>query len=301
MKNKNLFYKKLNKILWILFGTLIMAIGTFLFNVPSNIAAGGVTGFSQVIKHLYPAINIGFIMGALNLLLFALGSYFLGKEFGIFTVIGAGAYTLFMGILDYFITVKEPILKDTLANLALGAISIGVGLSFVFRQNASTGGTDVLAKIIEKYSEFSVSKGMLIVDTSIIIFAGTVFGLQSGIYSFISLYITAYVLDVSIAGFNSKIAMTIISNHVEVINNYVMNEINRGTTLYLAKGGYTKNEKEILVTVVDKKQYVKIRNFIKSIDDDAFVYISNINEVYGYGFSREFNHVEARENAKIKN
>lgn len=293
--------KKLKRILIIIFGSLIMAVGAIFFNIPSNIAAGGVTGLSQTLQELFPKLNIGIISAVLNFLIFILGITLLGKEFGLYTIVGSVSYTLFLGLFDMFVTIKEPILQDNIANLVLGASLIGYGLSIVMKQGGSTGGTDVVAKIVENKTEVSLSKSMLFVDTTIILFAAFVFGLQSGIYSFLSLYITTYVLDVAIAGFNSKIQLTIISDHVDVINDFITTKVNRGTTLYKAMGGYTKIDRNILVSIVDKKQYVKIRNFIKELDDNAFVYITNINEVYGYGFSRENLNVSIRKDTEINN
>lgn len=293
--------KKLKRILIIIFGSLIMAVGAIFFNIPSNIAAGGVTGLSQTLQELFPKLNIGIISAVLNFLIFILGITLLGKEFGLYTIVGSVSYTLFLGLFDMFVTIKEPILQDNIANLVLGASLIGYGLSIVMKQGGSTGGTDVVAKIVENKTEVSLSKAMLFVDTTIILFAAFVFGLQSGIYSFLSLYITTYVLDVAIAGFNSKIQLTIISDHVDVINDFITTKVNRGTTLYKAMGGYTKIDRNILVSIVDKKQYVKIRNFIKELDDNAFVYITNINEVYGYGFSRENLNVSIRKDTEINN
>ena len=279
-----------------------MTTGTIFFNIPLKIAAGGVTGFAQVINYYIPNLNIGLTMGVLNVILLLVGYMVIGKEFGLYTIIGAGSYSGFMTIFDALIDIKEPILGDNLANLILGAVLIGLGLAIVFRQNASTGGTDVLAKILEAKMGISVSKGMLIVDAFVIALAGLTFGLQSGIYAFMSLYITTWVLDNTIAGFNSKIQMVIVSKEIDNINNFIHKEINRGTTFYDARGGYTKKEQNVLVSIVDTKQYIKIRNYIDSIDDDAFVYITNINEVIGYGFSREAaNNVQVRENANANN
>ncbi|EHR33969.1 YitT family protein [Helcococcus kunzii] len=293
--------KKFKRILIIILGAFIMSIGAIFFNIPSNIAAGGVTGLSQGLQELFPEINIGIISAILNILIFILGTALLGKEFGLYTVVGAVSYTLLLGVFDAFVEIKEPILQDKLANLVLGASFIGYGLSIVMKQGGSTGGTDVVAKIIEYKTDVNLSKAILMVDTMVILFATSVFGVQSGIYSFISLYVTTYVLDVAIAGFNSKIQITIISDHVDVINDFIATKINRGTTLYKAMGGYTKIDRNILVSIVDKKQYVKIRNFIEELDDNAFVYITNINEVYGYGFSRENLNVSVRENSETKN
>lgn len=302
MKESIINRKRIESIFYILVGTFIMTTGTIFFNIPLKIAAGGVTGFAQVINYYISNLNIGLVMGVLNVILLLVGYMVIGKEFGLYTIIGAGSYSGFMTIFDALIEIKEPILGDNLANLILGAVLIGLGLAIVFRQNASTGGTDVLAKILESKMGISVSKGMLIVDAFVIALAGLTFGLQSGIYAFMSLYITTWVLDNTIAGFNSKIQMVIVSKEIENINNFIHKEINRGTTFYDARGGYTKKEQNVLVSIVDTKQYIKIRNYINSIDDDAFVYITNINEVIGYGFSREAaNNVQIRENANANN
>ena len=302
MKESIINRKRIESIFYILVGTFIMTTGTIFFNIPLKIAAGGVTGFAQVINYYIPNLNIGLTMGVLNVILLLVGYMVIGKEFGLYTIIGAGSYSGFMTIFDALIDIKEPILGDNLANLILGAVLIGLGLAIVFRQNASTGGTDVLAKILEAKMGISVSKGMLIVDAFVIALAGLTFGLQSGIYAFMSLYITTWVLDNTIAGFNSKIQMVIVSKEIDNINNFIHKEINRGTTFYDARGGYTKKEQNVLVSIVDTKQYIKIRNYIDSIDDDAFVYITNINEVIGYGFSREAaNNVQVRENANANN
>ena len=302
MKESIINRKRIESIFYILVGTFIMTTGTIFFNIPLKIAAGGVTGFAQVINYYISNLNIGLVMGVLNVILLLVGYMVIGKEFGLYTIIGAGSYSGFMTIFDALIEIKEPILGDNLANLILGAVLIGLGLAIVFRQNASTGGTDVLAKILESKMGISVSKGMLIVDAFVIALAGLTFGLQSGIYAFMSLYITTWVLDNTIAGFNSKIQMVIVSKEIDNINNFIHKEINRGTTFYDARGGYTKKEQNVLVSIVDTKQYIKIRNYINSIDDDAFVYITNINEVIGYGFSREAaNNVQIRENANANN
>lgn len=294
--------KSIKKISIILVACFIMSVAARFFNIPLNIAAGGVTGFAQILHSLIPSLNIGIIMLVCNIALFILGYFTLGKEFGIYTIIGSLSYSTFVGLLESFVEVNEPILEDTLANLILGSVFMGFGLALVFKQNASTGGTDVIAKILEKQFGMSISKGIFIADAAIIIFAGIIFGIQSGIYALLSLYTSTYVLDAVIAGFRNKIQMTIISSHLDVINQYIQKDIVRGTTLYEAQGGYTRENKLILVTIVGKKQYIKIRNFINSIDDDAFVYISNISEVIGYGFSREqMANVSIRQEAEINN
>lgn len=302
MKQSIINRKRIESILLIIVGTFIMTIGTIFFNMPLNIAAGGITGLSQVLQSLIPGLNIGIFMAIMNGMLLILGAVNLGKEFGLYTIIGSISYTAFMTLFDFVFTVREPILEESIANLVLGAVLIGLGLALVFRQNASTGGSDVLAKILEKKFGINVSKAMLMVDTFVIVFAGAVFGIQEGIYAFMSLYITTYILDVTISGFNLKIQMTIISNKVEIINTFIQKEISRGTTFYSAKGGYTMQDKYILITVVDQKQYIKIKNYIDCIDNDAFVYITNIREAIGYGFTREqVNNVQTGEDTVINN
>jgi uncharacterized membrane-anchored protein YitT (DUF2179 family) len=159
-----------------------------------------------------------------------------------------------------------------------------MGMGIIFNENASTGGTDIIARMINKYTHIDIGKSLLIADFLITLFAGLVFGPRLGMYAVLGIIINSFVIDKMIEGFTRKISMFIISNEFEIINTYIIEEINRGTTIYHATGGFSKVEKKIINTIVSRGEYIKIRDFIRSVDDRAFISISHVSEVEGEGF-----------------
>lgn len=278
--------KLVKRIILIFLGTVIMATGAFFFNFPSKIAAGGVGGTALVLNSLFPFLPIGTTVTVLNITLFLIGFLVLGKEFGIFTFLGMISYSLCLVVLEKIFEVRQPIVNDMIVNLIVGATFIGVGLAIVFQQNASTGGTDVIIKILDRFTKLGLGKSIFLADSSVIVFATMVFGIEKGIYAILSLLVTTLALDKVISGFNTKYSLTIISEKMEEINEYIIKNLDRGTTIYKAYGGYTRGERNILVTIVDRQQLIKIKNFVNKIDDNAFVFVNHTSEVIGEGFTR---------------
>lgn len=279
--------RTIKRIIFIILGAFIMSLGSYFFLFAANIASGGVGGLALILTDVFPNMQIGFLIAVMNAILFVLGFMALGKEFGIFTLTGTAAYSLFSIIYDNLVPERGLILQDPLMNMLVGSALMGVGLALVFNQNASTGGTDILAKIISNYTSMGIGTAIMLADALVIILAAFIFGVELAIYGVISLFITSAIIDKVMTGFNTLIKMTIISKELEQINNYIICDLNRGTTLYQARGGYTKEDKEILVTIVGRSQYVKIKNFINRIDENAFVFVNSTNEVIGEGFTRE--------------
>ncbi|MGF0039310.1 YitT family protein [Peptoniphilaceae bacterium SGI.131] len=278
--------KQLYKILRILFGTGLMTIGAHFFFFPAGIAAGGVGGIGLVLNTMIPSLPIGLTVTVLNILLFILGFAIVGKEFGFYTFLGSVGYSVFLMLLEYYLPVENPIVTERLMNTILGSSFVGIGFYFVVVENASTGGTDVISKIIDKYTHIGISKAIFISDSMVILFATFVNGLEKGVYSIMAIIITTYILNRLLSGFNLKFSITIISSQLEEINRYINVDLNRGTTIYKAYGGYTKGERDILFTIVDRPQYVRIKKFVNDIDSNAFVFVNQTSEVIGEGFTR---------------
>ena len=158
-------------------------------------------------------------------------------------------------------------------------------MGIVFNENASTGGTDIIAKIINKYTHIDIGKSLLMSDFLISLFAGLVFGPRLGMYALLGTVINSLIIDKMISGFNVKINMIIISDEFESINKYILEEIIRGTTIYQATGGFSKEDKDIINTIVSRREYIKIRDFVRLADKKAFVSISYVSEVEGEGFT----------------
>ena len=265
-------------------GLITIALGLYFFLMPSNLATGGATGLSIILSHLIP-IPMGVILGILNILLFILAFTVLGKDFGGYTLYASLFLSFMITALETVMPMTQPVTDDLFINLIFGVFIIGVGMGIVFNQNASTGGTDIIAKIINKYTHIEMGKSLLMSDFLISLFAGFVFGPRLGMYALLGTVINSLIIDKMIAGFSVKINMTIISNEFDSINKYILEEIVRGTTIYQATGGYSNEEKKIINTIVSRREYIKIRNFVRLADTKAFVSISYITEVEGEGFS----------------
>ena len=266
-------------------GLFVLACGLHFFLNPSELAVGGTTGLALIISNLIPKLSYGLLLAFLNITLFIIAFIVLGREFGGYTLYASMALSGILLILELFIPIEAPFTDDLFINLVFGMLIVGVGMGFVFNQNASTGGTDIIAKIINKYSHIEIGKSLLIADFLITLFASFVFGPRLGMYALLGVIINSLVIDKMIAGFNVKINMIIISNEYDKINNYIIHEIIRGTTIYHATGGFSNEDKRIINTIVDRREYIKIRDFVKSVDHRAFVSISYVTEVGGEGFT----------------
>lgn len=277
----------IKKFLMINAGLAIMTAGLYFFLMPSNLAVGGATGLAMVLSYLIPSIPMGVILAVINIILFITAFLVLGKEFGGLTVYSSLALSGMIAILELAVPMTQPFTDDLFINLIFGILISGVGMGIVFNQNASTGGTDIIAKIINKYLHLDIGKSLLAADFLITLFAGLVFGARLGMYALLGIVINSFVIDKMIAGFNVKINMIIISDHIDVINEFILVDVFRGTTLYHATGGYSKEDKRIINTIVSRSEYIRIRNFVRSIDQKAFVAVSYITEVEGEGFTFE--------------
>lgn len=275
----------LKKIMKINAGIILLAVGLYFLLLPSNLVVGGVSGFATVLNHHYPWIPVGgFMMGA-NVILFALGFIFLGREFGGYTIYAAMALSLVIMVFEKLVPLQGPIVDDLLLNLIYGIIISGSGMGIIFYQNASTGGTDIIAKIINKFTGMDLGKALLMSDFAVIVMATFTFGIKLGMYAMMGNIINSFVIDNIIAGFNKKLNLTINSQKHKEINDFILQEIERGTTLYYGQGGFSKEERVIINSIVSKKEYIKIQQFVKSIDPEAFMSINFVSEVHGRGFS----------------
>jgi uncharacterized membrane-anchored protein YitT (DUF2179 family) len=262
-----------------------MTVGLYFFLMPSNLAVGGATGLAMILNYLIPSIPMGIILAALNVILFIVAFVAIGKDFGGYTIYSSFAFSAMIAIFEYIIPMKAPFTDDLFINLIFGILISGVGMGIVFNEDASTGGTDIIAKIINKYTGIAMGKSLLISDFLIVVFASFVYGARLGMYALLGIVINSFVIDKIISGFNVKMNMMIISKELDSINDFILKEIGRGTTIYIAIGGYSKEEKRIINTIVSRDEYVRIRDYIRSVDNKAFISVSHITEVEGEGFT----------------
>lgn len=276
--------KKMKEFLFINIGLFLVAIGIYYFLVPNNIAAGGVSGIAIVLNHFIPQISVGAIMLVMNVILLIIGMVFIGVGFGIKTIYSGIALSSMVWLLGVLYPISEPIMEDILIQLIYGIGLSAIGIAIVFNQEASTGGTDILARILNKYYKLNIGKSLLIVDFIVVILAVTVFGIKLGMYALLGVFMNGFIIDNVIEGFNISKEVVIISSKSKMITEFIVKEMERGATLYTAKGGFTNEEKEVIVTFLGRREFIRLRNYIKEKDPKAFIAVSHMHEILGEGF-----------------
>ncbi|MCK8061285.1 MULTISPECIES: YitT family protein [unclassified Fusibacter] len=281
--------KNIKQFLLINLGLLVMAIGLHFFLIAADLAVGGITGLAMVINHYLPQIPIGVIMMGFNIMLFILALLILGKEFTGYTLYSSFALSGMIYLFDLLIPMNGPMVDDILLNLLFGIVIQGIGMGLIFYQNASTGGTDIIAKIINKFTHMDIGKALLLADFAVAIFAGLAFGFALGLWALVGIVMNGLVIDRVIAGFEMKLNVVVISNEYELINDFVLEVLDRSTTIYEAHGGYSGTKKQVVQTILNKKEYIRLKQYIKTIDPQAFLSVGFIHEVLGEGFNQYLN------------
>ena len=285
LQSNNKLLRWIVDIILIIFGAGLYAVGLHSFATPNGIAAGGVGGISIIINEL-TGINVGIMYGAINVPLIIIGLIFLGKKMMIKTVISVAVIT---AATDYLLTyLKVPMYSDGDKILAaiFGGIFFGVGMGLVYLREGTTGGTDIINKLInKKFPHFSMGVIMLATDAVVIVASMIVFGtIEAGLYSIISIFVASKVMDVILYGSFEGKMLLIFSDRYEEISDYIMTSLDRGVTYLDGTGAYSKAEKHIICCAVHKNEYSKVKRKVKEIDTHAFIIITNAGEVLGQGF-----------------
>ena len=265
----------------ILIGSAIVAISFNVFLLPNEVASGGVSGISTILKGVF-GWTPAFVQWAFNIPLFIAGVILLGKNFGIKTAVG----TIFLPFIVYLTAAWEPWTLNPLLGAIFGGIGVGTGIGIVFRGKASTGGTDLAAQIITKYTGFTLGTSVALIDGLIVLAAAIVFDIEKGLYALIGLYLTTKTIDLVQVGFGRSKLVYIITNKQVEMRDAIYEEIDRGVTKLTATGGYTETEKPIILVVVHQTEFTRLKQLVKTVDSSAFVIVSDAAEVLGEGFKR---------------
>jgi len=265
-------------------GLLIVALGVHFFNAPNHFAIGGTAGLSIILSNLLPGLNVGNAMLLLNAALVLIGFLFLGKNVIVGTIYSSIMLSLLIWVLEAVAPVAGPFTEDRFLELCFAVILPALGAGIVFNTGASTGGTDIIAMILSRHTSLEIGKALLASDFLITLAAGFVFGIQTGLYCILGLMAKALLLDNVIESINTRKLVTIISGKSEAIQGFIINGLSRGATVSKASGVFSGQEKEVITTVLGRRQAVALRNYIRSVDRDAFITIVNSSETVGKGF-----------------
>ena len=263
-------------------GIFLVAVSVVYFFEPNNIAAGGITGLAIVINHYIPFISIGPLVLMMDAILFIVALIVLGAKFGAKTIYSSFLLSTSMWLMQTFIPIN--ITNDLILATIFGTLISAVGMAIVFNANASTGGTDIIAKILNKFFHIEIGKSLLIVDFLVTLLGAVTFGINIGLYGLLAVIINGVVIDNIIAGFKTKSEITIISEKNKEISKFILDDLERGCTFIKGIGGFTGKDTSILYTVLDRNEFIKLKNKIKEIDKNAFITVGEVHEVMGEGF-----------------
>jgi uncharacterized membrane-anchored protein YitT (DUF2179 family) len=261
-------------------GVSLTALGYNWFLIPNRIAAGGVSGIGTVLHYLW-GFPVGVTMLALNIPLFVAVTYVLGLKFGLKSLYGA----LLLGVItDIFAAFTSPVTGDALLAAIYGGSLVGLGIGLTMRYRGSTGGSDLVALLLNHFTQIPMGQALLMVDTGIIFMAGIVFGPELALYAFLSLFISSKVIDLVQEGTNYNKAAYIISQNPEEIAQAIMTKLDRGVTALQGIGMFTRNDRQVLFVIVSRQEIAAIKDIVRNIDSRAFLVISDVREVLGEGF-----------------
>lgn len=296
MKNHKLFnfsVKPLLDYLIITFGCLLVALGLDLFLIPNKITAGGISGVSTILFHV-AGLPVGLTMLAFNAVLFLIAFFMLGKEFGLRSLVATILLSLLVDGVTYLIPLlgfdpqlaRNGITSNLLLATIFGAIISGTGMALVFMKNSSTGGTDILARIVNVYTEMPIGRCLMIIDTLVTIGAGFVFGAELAMFAIIALFVNSNTIDFLLQGMSQGKQFLIISEQHEAITAGILNDLGRGATLLSGVGAFTGDPRPMILVVIRRRELPRLKQIVRRHDPHAFVMVSDVYEILGEGFKR---------------
>ncbi|MCF2554537.1 YitT family protein [Faecalicatena contorta] len=263
--------------------TLIMAVGIYFFKFANNFTFGGITGLSVLVAKsgVISASDFTFIA---NMLLLLVGLFVLGKKFAAQTAYSSILLSVTLSLLERLCPMSHPLTDQPVLELAFAIALPSLGSAILFNIGASSGGTDVIAMIMKKYTSFDIGKALLVTDFVITLAGCFVFDIETGLYSFLGLAVRSFMIDGFIESLNLSKYFNVVCSNPQPICDFIKDKLHRGATIVLAQGAFSGEDKYLILTVLNRMEAVKLRNFINENAPDAFLLISNTSEIIGKGF-----------------
>lgn len=283
VKEGSIMKSKLKNFSLLTISTLIMAVGIYFFKFANNFTFGGITGIAVLVAKFLPisASDFSFVV---NILLLIIGWSVLGKSFAEKTAYSTILLSVSLSLLERIYPMSHPLTNEPLLELIFAILLPALGSAILFNIGASSGGTDVIAMILKKYTSVDIGKGLMISDLIFTLAGFLVFNVKTGLYSLFGLIMRSALIDNFIESFNRSKYFHVVTSNATCICDFIQNDLQRGATIVNATGAFTGDDKYIILTVLSPSQAVKLRNFIKEHDPKAFLLVSNTSEIIGKGF-----------------
>lgn len=274
----------LKDLLWMTIGTALVSVGVYFFKFPNHFSTGGVSGLSILLGQVIHFATPTTMNTIINALFLAMGFLILHRDFGLRTIYCTVLYTALIQVLEWVHPLSGPLTDQKLLELFFSVILPALGSAILFNLNASTGGTDILAMIVKKYSGMDVGRALLLSDVLIAGAALVIFDVETGLFCLLGLLLKSMLVDSVIESLNRKKSFMVVTHDPEPIRKYINETIHRGATLWKAEGAYTGQEQTIILTALSRHQAIQLRTYLRAKDPHAFMLITNSSEIFGKGF-----------------
>lgn len=276
----------IREILLMTLGTALVAIGVYFFKFPNNISTGGVTGLAVILSSLIPAVSSSTYASVINILFLILGFVALNRGFGLRTVYCSILFSAMLSGLEWLVPLSGPLTDQLILELFFAIILPALGSAILFNLEGSTGGTDILAMILKKYTSLDIGRALLYVDVLIAASTLFVFDIKTGLCSLLGLVLKSVLVDNIIESINRKKSFILVTSHPDEVCSYITHSLNRSATFWEAKGAYSHEQKFVVLTALSRVQAAALRRYLKALDPHAFMLITNSSEIFGKGFLR---------------
>lgn len=269
-------------------GILLLTVGVYFFKMPNNFTTGGVSGLAIILGSVLPFLSTATLMSIINVALLVVGYLFLGKQFGFWTTYCSLMYSLETWLLETFCPMDAPFTDQPLLELCFAMMLPAVGSALLFNYNASSGGTDIVAMILKKYTSISdIGKALFASDSLIALSSFFFFGVETGMFSLLGLFLKAFVVDSVIENINLCKFFSIVTSKPQEICDFIIRDLHRSSTVVDGEGAYSHKDRKVVLTAVRRGEAVRLRQKCKEIDPHSFMFITNTSEIIGKGFRAE--------------
>lgn len=275
---------RVKAILGVTLGTAIMVVGLYFFVIPAHIMGGGAGGLALILEAFLP-IPYSVVYLAVNTLLLVVGLLTLGRSFSGLTLYCIVLSSIGFWLCEQFFPLSAPLSEDMIVNCMVGTLISATGIGITYNAGGSSGGTDIIARIMSTYTKMEFSSALLLVDGLVLLGAFGAFGMYRGLYAFLNIIINATVIKWTVMGGEELFEVTIISDYYEEINQFIFKHLDHSSTMIPARGSYTQKDRWLVLTVIDGQELLALKHFVQELDDKAFMYVNAVSEVSGLGFT----------------
>ncbi len=265
-------------------GALLMSVGVYFFKIPNGFSTGGVSGIATVLGYVIPFLTPGSLIAIINILLLLLGFLTLGKETGGKTVYCSLLFSFLTWFWEFVFPISAPLTDQPLLELVYAVMLTGIGSAILFYSGSSSGGTDIIALILKKYTSLDVGKALLCSDFLISAAAFPVFGFRTGLFSLLGLFAKAFLVDGVIESMYVCKSFMIVTSDPEPITDYIIHTLHHSATTVNAIGEYSHGDKKLVFTLCKRAEAVRLKQMLRKLDPEAFVIVQSTNEIIGRGF-----------------